>query len=150
MLKAGWFWLTEWCTPAKIWQLTLFWTWQLWQALRCVSTSYLLDIRAETRIFNVTRAETMAEILPVSVVQGISTGKYHAAVMTNNEQWESACVRAGRSSGDLAHPLVYCPELHFSEFTSAIADMKNSVAVSDRAGMEIPAPSHEPDRSRSV
>lgn len=51
--------------------------------------------------------------------------------MTNSEQWEIACVRAGRSSGDLAHPLVYCPELHFSEFTSAMADMKNSVAVSD-------------------
>lgn len=68
----------------------------------------------------------------VSAVQGISTGKYHAAVMTNNEQWEVACVRAGRSSGDLAHPLVYCPELHFSEFTSAMADMKNSVAVSDK------------------
>lgn len=65
-------------------------------------------------------------------VQGISTGKYHAAVMTNSEQWEVACVRAGRSSGDLAHPLVYCPELHFSEFTSAVADMKNSVAVSDK------------------
>lgn len=87
----------------------------------------------------------MAEILPVSVVQGISTGKYHAAVMTNNEQWEIACVHAGRSSGDLAHPLVYCPELHFSEFTSAVADMKNSVAVSDRAGMEILASSNEPD-----
>lgn len=68
----------------------------------------------------------------VSAVQGISTGKYHAAVMTNNEQWEVACVRAGRSSGDLTHPLVYCPELHFSEFTSAMADMKNSVAVSDK------------------
>jgi len=49
--------------------------------------------------------------------------------MTNSEQWEAACVRAGRNSGDLAHPLVYCPELHFSEFTSAVADMKNSVAV---------------------
>ena len=87
----------------------------------------------------------MAVILPVAAVQGISTGKYHAAVMTNNEQWEIACVRAGRSSGDLAHPLVYCPELHFSEFTSAVADMKNSVAVSGRAGMEIPPPSNEPD-----
>lgn len=67
-----------------------------------------------------------------SVVQGISTGKFHAAVMTNSEQWEVACVRAGRSSGDLTHPLVYCPELHFSEFNSSIADMKNSVAVSDK------------------
>lgn len=68
----------------------------------------------------------------VLALQGISTGKYHAAVMTNSEQWELACVRAGRSSGDLAHPLVYCPELHFTEFTSAMADMKNSVAVSDK------------------
>jgi len=72
-------------------------------------------------------------------VQGISTGKHHAAVLTNSEEWETACVRAGRSSGDLAHPLVYCPELHFSEFTSALADMKNSVAV-----RHIPAPAETP------
>lgn len=52
--------------------------------------------------------------------------------MTNSEQWEAAVVRAGRNSGDLAHPLVYCPELHFSEFISAVADMKNSVAVSGK------------------
>lgn len=61
--------------------------------------------------------------------QGIATGKYHAAVLTNNAEWEAACVKAGRQCGDLVHPLVYCPELHFSEFTSAVADMKNSVAV---------------------
>ena len=28
-------------------------------------------------------------------------------------------------------PIVYAPELHFPEFNSAIADMKNSVAVSN-------------------
>lgn len=61
--------------------------------------------------------------------QGIATGKYHAAVLTNSAEWEAACVKAGRKCGDLVHPLVYCPELHFSEFTSAVADMKNSVAV---------------------
>lgn len=61
--------------------------------------------------------------------QGIATGKYHAAVLTNSAEWEAACVKAGRRCGDLVHPLVYCPELHFSEFTSAVADMKNSVAV---------------------
>ena len=38
-------------------------------------------------------------------------------------------MQAGRSSGDLVFPLVFCPELHFSEFNSAVADMKNSVAV---------------------
>lgn len=62
-------------------------------------------------------------------VQGIATGKYHAAVLTNCPEWEAACVKAGKKCGDLVHPLVYCPELHFSEFNSAVADMKNSVAV---------------------
>uniref|UniRef100_A0A8D0C0Z5 Aminopeptidase like 1 n=1 Tax=Salvator merianae TaxID=96440 RepID=A0A8D0C0Z5_SALMN len=65
--------------------------------------------------------------------RGIATGKYHAAILTNNEEWERACVKAGRNCGDLVHPLVYCPELHFSEFTSAVADMKNSVADRDNS-----------------
>ena len=42
---------------------------------------------------------------------------------------------AGRRSGDLVHPMVYCPELHFGEFASAVADMKNSSAVSILAGL---------------
>merc|ERR1712037_962367 len=40
----------------------------------------------------------------------------------------AARVRAGSLSGDLCFPSVYCPEFHFPEFTSAVADMKNSVA----------------------
>lgn len=43
------------------------------------------------------------------------------------------CIEAGRASGDLLAPLVYCPELHFSEYTSAVADMKNSVSVCKRS-----------------
>jgi len=49
--------------------------------------------------------------------------------MSNCEQWEKDAVSAGLISGDLTFPIVYCPELHFSEFASALADMKNSVAV---------------------
>ncbi|KAG7232727.1 hypothetical protein INR49_008182 [Caranx melampygus] len=64
------------------------------------------------------------------------TGDLHREVPRSGDDQQravgGACVRAGRSSGDLAHPLVYCPELHFSEFTSAMADMKNSVAVRSR------------------
>ena len=60
----------------------------------------------------------------------LCAGRYHGALLCNSEQWESMCVAAGRTSGDLVHPLVYCPELHFSEFASAVADMKNSSAVS--------------------
>ena len=62
--------------------------------------------------------------------QGISTGKYHAAHLTNDEKYEELCREAGKISGDLSFPLVYTPELHFTEFTSAVADMKNSVMVS--------------------
>uniref|UniRef100_A0A670I0K2 Syntaxin-16 n=1 Tax=Podarcis muralis TaxID=64176 RepID=A0A670I0K2_PODMU len=73
-------------------------------------------------------ADIILDMATLTGAQGIATGKYHAAVLTNNEEWERACVKAGRNCGDLVHPLVYCPELHFSEFTSAVADMKNSVA----------------------
>lgn len=60
--------------------------------------------------------------------QGIATGRYHAAVVANCTELERMSVVAGRISGDLTHPLPYAPELHFQEFTSAVADMKNSVA----------------------
>ena len=62
--------------------------------------------------------------------QGISTGKYHGAMLTNNDAMETSCSVAGRTCGDLVFPIPYCPELHFSEFNSSVADMKNSVAVS--------------------
>ena len=61
--------------------------------------------------------------------QGISTGKYHAAHLTNDGAYENLAQEAGKVSGDLTFPLVYTPELHFAEFTSAVADMKNSVMV---------------------
>jgi leucyl aminopeptidase len=54
-------------------------------------------------------------------------GKYHAAVLTNDERWENYCVQAGLSSGDHAYPIIYCPEFQFTEFASYVADMKNSV-----------------------
>ena len=59
------------------------------------------------------------------------TGKYHGAVLTNNEDYETASVKAGRNCGDLLFPVPYSPELHYPEFNSSMADMKNSVAVSD-------------------
>ena len=62
--------------------------------------------------------------------QGISTGKYHGAILTNNQEMEESCMTAGLTCGDLVFPLIYSPELHFSEFNSAVADMKNSVNVS--------------------
>jgi probable aminopeptidase NPEPL1 len=40
---------------------------------------------------------------------------------------ESQAATVGRLSGDLIHPLPYCPEFFRKEFHSLVADMKNSV-----------------------
>lgn len=81
------------------------------------------------------KADIILDMATLTGAQGIATGKYHGAVVTNNENWELAAVKAGRYSSDLVHPLMYTPELHFSEFASAVADMKNSVA--DRSNAQV-------------
>lgn len=55
-----------------------------------------------------------------------ATGKLHAAVLTNSEEWEKRICAAGRFSGDLVHPLPFCPDLHFADLKSPVADMKNA------------------------
>ncbi len=74
-------------------------------------------------------AGTIVDMATLTGAQGIACGRYHAAHLTNKEDWERFCLDAGRASADLSFPVVYCPELHFPEFSSAVADMKNSVAV---------------------
>lgn len=78
---------------------------------------------------------TILDIATLTGAQGIATGKYHAAVLTNSEAWETGIVQAGKISGDLVHPVPYTPELHFSEYSSCVADFKNSVA--DRSNAQI-------------
>lgn len=48
--------------------------------------------------------------------QGVTTGRRHAAVLSNDEGLETMAVACGRSSGDLVHPVVYCPEFFTEEF----------------------------------
>lgn len=72
-------------------------------------------------------ANIIVDMATLTGAQGIATGQYHAAILTNNESWERACVSAGKISGDLCHSVPYTPEFHFEEFTSTVADMKNSV-----------------------
>lgn len=81
------------------------------------------------------KAKIIVDVATLTGAQGIATGKYHAAILTNNEDWEALCIDAGKKSGDLVHPVPYTPELHFSEFSSAIADMKNSVM--DRSNAQV-------------
>jgi probable aminopeptidase NPEPL1 len=59
--------------------------------------------------------------------QLLSTGKRHAAVVSNRERVEALAVASGRRSGDLTHALPFAPELFQREFDSEVADMKNSV-----------------------
>ncbi|XP_006634019.2 probable aminopeptidase NPEPL1 isoform X1 [Lepisosteus oculatus] len=80
------------------------------------------------------KADIIVGIGNLTAAQGVVTGRYHAGLLTNSAEWEKACVRAGRTSGDLVHPLVFTPELHISEFSSAMADMKNF--VSDRSNAQ--------------
>jgi len=81
------------------------------------------------------KADVILDMATLTGAQGIATGKYHAAVLTNNGPWEDFCVEAGLASADLVHPMPFAPELHFTEFTSAVADMTNS--VSDRSNCQV-------------
>ncbi|KAK2149672.1 hypothetical protein LSH36_442g01046 [Paralvinella palmiformis] len=81
------------------------------------------------------KAVIIVDLATLTGAQGLATGRYHGALLTNDDEAEVACVHAGKLSGDLVHPLIYCPEIHFSEFASALADMKNSSA--DRSNAEV-------------
>ncbi|KAM3955497.1 putative aminopeptidase NPEPL1 granny smith protein [Aphomia sociella] len=79
------------------------------------------------------RADTIVDVATLTGAQGTATGKYHAAVVCNRGPLEARAVRAGRRSGDLAHALPFAPDLHFAEFSSVVADMRNSVADRNNA-----------------
>ncbi|KAF9420562.1 hypothetical protein HW555_003312 [Spodoptera exigua] len=79
------------------------------------------------------KADTIVDVATLTGAQGTATGKYHAGIVSNSARLEARCVAAGLRCGDLAHPLPFAPELHFTEFTSCVADMKNSVADRNNA-----------------
>lgn len=79
------------------------------------------------------KCDIVLDMATLTGAQGISHGRYHAVHLSNSQSWEKALFRAGILSGDLTFPAVYCPEMQFSEFTSAVADMKNSVADRNNA-----------------
>lgn len=75
------------------------------------------------------KADVIIDMATLTGAQGIATGKYHAGLLTNSRLWEEAFLKSGRRSGDLCFPFVFTPELHFQEFKSEVADMRNSVSV---------------------
>uniref|UniRef100_A0A1I7WSH7 CYTOSOL_AP domain-containing protein n=1 Tax=Heterorhabditis bacteriophora TaxID=37862 RepID=A0A1I7WSH7_HETBA len=72
------------------------------------------------------KADTIIDMATLTGAQSWMTGKLHGAILTNSEEWESKACSAGRRSGDLLAPMVFCPDLHFSDLKSPIADMRNS------------------------
>ena len=79
------------------------------------------------------KADIIVDMCTLTGAQGVATGRYHAAHLTNDGDYEELAQEAGKVSGDMTFPLVYTPELHFCEFESAVADMKNSVKNGDNA-----------------
>ncbi len=63
--------------------------------------------------------------------QLIATGKWHAAIVSNDGDLEGKVIAAGHASGDHCMPILFSPELHTGDYKSNVADMRNSVA--DRA-----------------
>ena len=43
----------------------------------------------------------IVDLATLTSAQRVATGLYYAALLTNNELWETSCVQAGRMSGDL-------------------------------------------------
>ncbi len=74
------------------------------------------------------KADVVIDAATLTGAQLVATGRGHAAVVCNDEDLEQALVASGKLSGDLAHPLPFAPEFYHKEFTSQVADMKNSVA----------------------
>eukprot|EP00054_Salpingoeca_dolichothecata_P009300 m.52476 g.52476 ORF g.52476 m.52476 type:complete len:143 (+) comp18284_c0_seq2:1339-1767(+) len=52
---------------------------------------------------------------------------FHISLFFSFENTTLFCHIQGKSSGDLVHPMPWCPELFNPEFHSVVADMKNSV-----------------------
>eukprot|EP00747_Dinoflagellata_sp_TGD_P209243 gnl/TRDRNA2_/TRDRNA2_82642_c0_seq2.p1 gnl/TRDRNA2_/TRDRNA2_82642_c0~~gnl/TRDRNA2_/TRDRNA2_82642_c0_seq2.p1 ORF type:complete len:227 (+),score=53.49 gnl/TRDRNA2_/TRDRNA2_82642_c0_seq2:93-773(+) len=71
--------------------------------------------------------DLVIDMATLTGAQLVATGKRHAGIVANSDAVEEAAVSAGRRSGDLVHPLPYCPEFYRAEFKSKVADMKNSV-----------------------
>jgi len=70
---------------------------------------------------------TLVDLATLTGAQLTATGKRTAALYCNDEDLEAEAVRAGRACGDLVHPLPYVPEFFKREFSSQVADMRNSV-----------------------
>ena len=73
------------------------------------------------------QCDDVIDMATLTGAQMVATGRHFAGILSDDEAMETAAVAAGKSSGDLTHPLPYAPEFFTREFSSKIADMMNSV-----------------------
>ncbi|KAH9599776.1 putative aminopeptidase NPEPL1 [Trypanosoma melophagium] len=79
--------------------------------------------------------DVLVDMATLTGAQGIATGRKHAGLFVNDEDAELAFLKAGKTSGETCFPVLYCPEYHIPEFRSPLADMRNSVANRNNAGV---------------
>ncbi|KAJ1360782.1 Leucine aminopeptidase 1 [Parelaphostrongylus tenuis] len=75
---------------------------------------------------NILKADVIIDLATLTGTQSYVSGKFHAALLTNCQEWERKACVAGRRSGDLVAPMIFCPDLHFPDLRSPVADMRNS------------------------
>ena len=76
----------------------------------------------------VLECDVVIDAATLTGAQLITTGKLHGAVFSNDAELEAVMIESAYRSGDLAHPMLFVPELLQEEFRSRIADMRNSVS----------------------
>jgi probable aminopeptidase NPEPL1 len=70
---------------------------------------------------SVLKAGAIFDIATLTGAQLICTGKNHAALYCSHEELDVMGVRVGKETGDLAFPILYCPEFHKPEFKSQVS-----------------------------
>jgi probable aminopeptidase NPEPL1 len=84
--------------------------------------------------------DVILDMATLTGAQLVCTGKKHAGILAKTTKIEERIMKCGLKSGDLVYPMLYAPELLKSEFSSVVADMKNS--VKDRGNAQASCAGH--------
>lgn len=71
--------------------------------------------------------EVVLDAATLTGAQMVATGYLHAGFITNDDKLEDVALTVGRETGDMVTSLPFAPEIFQEEFSSELADMRNSV-----------------------
>jgi len=80
------------------------------------------------------KANVIIDMATLTGAQRYASGAYHASILCNSEWLEEEAIKWGKKTGDMVHPLPYCPDLHFPCMKSKVADMINANISGKTAG----------------